>query len=219
VILSVNDPSILTYQWRENGIIVPGQMSSTYQASAAGVYTCSVTNNCGSGISDTIYLNAGTTPVITQLQDSILCTGDSITLDVGWTYQYNYVWHDNSTSNLITLTSQTQDSIIAWVRVTNNQGCVITDSATVNFEVCNGIVTPATGQFTLFPNPAHDKLMVYAPDDDYSIKIIDVTGRIVSSSYLHGTETKISVSNFDAGVYFLQLSSKTKNKLIKFIKE
>ena len=62
VTLNANTGSGLTYQWQNNFINIPGAGSSSYLASAAGNYSCVVTNNCGSVNSNTIAVDVNSIP-------------------------------------------------------------------------------------------------------------------------------------------------------------
>ncbi len=48
---SANQSKFYTYQWKLNGVDIPGATSSSYRATRKGKYTLTVTGSCGTGIS------------------------------------------------------------------------------------------------------------------------------------------------------------------------
>jgi hypothetical protein len=62
VILSATASSGQTYQWRKNGIAISGAVSTTYNATTTGSYTCLVSNSCGSTTSNAISVSALSVP-------------------------------------------------------------------------------------------------------------------------------------------------------------
>ncbi|MBL8802458.1 MAG: immunoglobulin domain-containing protein [Planctomycetes bacterium] len=75
-----------TYQWKRNGVDIPGATSSTYSipsmnAGLAGSYQCNATNVCGVTISNEVLLTNLTAPVFsTQPQSTNACQGSTVQL-------------------------------------------------------------------------------------------------------------------------------------------
>jgi uncharacterized surface protein with fasciclin (FAS1) repeats len=64
--------------------------------------------------------------------------------------------------------------------------------------------------FEVFPNPSTDYIMVRAQEGDLNeIALISVDGKVVFQQQLNETESKIDVSNLDAGKYILRINSDT----------
>lgn len=78
----------LSYQWRKDGMNIPGATAATYEIATAqtsnnGQYDVVVTNPCGMDISDPATLEVSTDPTITQHPvNTITTTGDNLTLVV-----------------------------------------------------------------------------------------------------------------------------------------
>ena len=67
----------------------------------------------------------------------------------------------------------------------------------------------STEPFKLYPNPATDELHIDAGKTSIDqFRIIDLTGKVVyqSKPYMHTTALTVSLANFAAGVYLLQLN-------------
>lgn len=109
-----------SYQWRLNGNNISGATSSTYTATVTGLYSCIIVTSCGSGTSNSIYVNSITTPSpsITPAGSTTFCNGDSVklysTIISGTTTQWlkdnitipgaNYWYYYASTSGNYTVT-------------------------------------------------------------------------------------------------------------------
>ncbi len=73
--------------------------------------------------------------------------------------------------------------------------------------------TYTSALFRIYPNPSNDKVNVFLDSPGLKhghIQIADVTGRVVYSSVVSDAQMKdsglsISVSNFEAGVYFISV--------------
>lgn len=76
---------------------------------------------------------------------------------------------------------------------------------------------------SIFPNPAHDALEVYASnstDGQTELKIFDMQGNLVEEKFLQLLiHTQIDVSKYAAGVYILQASRSSGTSYISFVKE
>ena len=219
--LSVDSTNVISYQWKHNGGNISGAVSSVYSAVAAGIYTCAVTNSCGSGISDSVFITLATIPVLSLSADTILCTGSSITLHAGWTGIATYLWQDNSKYEYLILTSSVPDSNLVYVTVTNSSGCLNSDSALVIFEICNGISSvSADDGFVVYPIPARDKLNLYSLKEKmYSVNIIDLIGRNIFSHKFSDELNEINVSSLASGIYFIQINYDNHSYSRKFVKE
>ncbi len=117
--LDVTSP-FATYLWQD------GATAGLYNVTSAGTYFVDVTNACGTS-SDTIAINSYTLPVVSLGNDTSLCNGQSLILDVtnnGTTY----LWQDGSTNATFNVTT----SGTYFVDVTSNCG-VFTDTINVNY--------------------------------------------------------------------------------------
>ncbi|MGC4039212.1 MAG: T9SS type A sorting domain-containing protein, partial [Chitinophagaceae bacterium] len=86
----------LSYQWKLNGSDITNATSSTYTASAAGNYSVTVSNGCGSTPSSVAVVTVNAAPSITlQPVGKTVCTGNSAVFSVNatgtapLTYQWN----------------------------------------------------------------------------------------------------------------------------------
>ena len=73
----------------------------------------------------------------------------------------------------------------------------------------------------LYPNPTEDQLYVDFPveaGENYTIKIIDVTGKLVQTYSVKGRSNIIDISKLQSDLYFITFTSGTKYFTTKFLK-
>ena len=88
---------------------------------------------------------------------------------------------------------------------------VVTNSAAVNS------IVPTDGLFTLYPNPAHSKLMVLFEDPGqsaYYIKIIDALGRTLLMLPKPEIQNGIDISRLTKGIYTLLLTTDSSKQTV-----
>jgi gliding motility-associated-like protein len=113
-----------SYLWQDNAV------SSQYTVSQNGLYSVRVTvNNCSS--SDSLNVTVTPLPVFTLGNDTSLCDGDSLLLDLSIPNAV-YIWQDNSTSSFYEITSAGTYSVL--VSVAN---CSSSESIVVELEECD----------------------------------------------------------------------------------
>lgn len=95
----------LTYQWKKNGVDIPGATASTYSIPTTtpadeAPYTVAVTGTCSSQTSAPVTLTLSKTPVLlTSPQDQTHCRNSVATVSAVFTTtgETTYLWHKNST--------------------------------------------------------------------------------------------------------------------------
>ena len=93
--------SSYTYQWQVNGGNIPSATSYFYNATAAGTYTCLVTNSCGTITTNLITITSvsgSPTSTIIAGGSTTFCQGGSVVLSVNASAGSNYVWRRNGNS-------------------------------------------------------------------------------------------------------------------------
>ncbi|MBL4657424.1 MAG: gliding motility-associated C-terminal domain-containing protein [Flavobacteriales bacterium] len=109
-----------SYLWQNNST------NPTYNVTLQGIYSVQVTNTCGT-VADTIVVNYNPLPNTDLGNDTTLCQGEVLTLDVTTPSAF-YQWKGNSTNPTYTITQQGT----YWVTVTANN-CSSQDTIIVNF--------------------------------------------------------------------------------------
>jgi len=127
--------NITSYLWQDNVTT-----TETFIASTSGIYWVRVTNADGCSATDSANLVVHNLPAVDLGPDTTICEADgSIVFDVSQ-YGISYNWLDNeSIFPTYTAYVQTYDQEI-WVNVTNEYGCVGSDTVVVRF--CGEIKIP-----------------------------------------------------------------------------
>ena len=74
--------------------------------------------------------------------------------------------------------------------------------------------------FTFYPNPAKNTLTIISDDvEDASLTLLSIQGQILYSTLLQNKQTKLDISNYYPGTYFIQIQSGNNTIVQKFIKE
>lgn len=105
-----------TYLWNT------GSTAPFINVGTAGTYWVQVSSACGVG-SDTVSVNVFPYPTVSIGNDTLICEGQSITLNAAQPAGYTYAWSTGATGNSVTV----HEKGVYWVKVTNN-GCTSSDS-------------------------------------------------------------------------------------------
>jgi gliding motility-associated-like protein len=158
------DTTTKNYIWRLNGVPTGTPLTSnTYTFNSAnypaGVHSISIETNDG-GVTtkcpgtDVIRVNVVALPNINLGNDTLICEGNSLTLDAG--PGQIYAWNTGATTQTINLSNPTSQIYWVWVDGGNNTRCVDIDSIFVdivpmpNFDL--GIDTCSNASVTIAPD-------------------------------------------------------------------
>lgn len=106
-----------SYLWQN------GSADSIFVATAAGLYSVTVTDNCGTDIDSVTIINVHPAPQPDLGNDSSFCTSVSVILDAGNGYS-SYLWQNGTTDQTFSVTAPGTYS----VSVTNSYGCLGSDT-------------------------------------------------------------------------------------------
>lgn len=91
------------------------------------------------------------------------------------------------------------------------------------FSEANNINSENTVQFSVYPNPVSDILILHGnfnPSNIQKIEILDISGRtFTATSHIKNKTILLNVKNLLAGIYFVWLIGKQENKVVKFVKK
>jgi hypothetical protein len=188
----------------------------TQNAGIASIFT-----NCGVGAcgSARIPVDVTLVPGITVDlgNDTMIGNPFSIILDADTGYT-SYLWSTGDTTQTITVTAY--DTY--WVTVTGGpNNCSATDSIVVSLNVG---VTPTISrdEFSFYPNPAKDKLVIKGNEQflqNAVFRITDISGKVaLDASYIKSSgNSTIDISKLTNGVYFLQVIAGDRTGVQKFV--
>ena len=145
--VSAVSDSALEYQWKLDGVDIGGATSPCYVASAAGEYTCLVSNGCGETLSESATLTVSTGPTITaDPVGDIICPADSphtVCVTAEGIGTLHYQWRRNGLT-IIGATNACYDAAVPGAyRCTVTDDCGSTESNAGNVL----LASPATADF------------------------------------------------------------------------
>jgi len=158
--------------------------------------------------------------------DTIISTNDTLLLDAGSGYS-SYEWNDS-------LNNQTLEVIGEfvgvgeheyWILVTDNEGCYITDSLTIEVVYYNISSKINSHDFVkVYPNPTNNLIKVEFKNYqelEVGIKIHSINGKILYDNLLNKKHIleQIDISNLSSGIYFLTIKSDKFIKKVRIIKQ
>jgi hypothetical protein len=125
----------------------------------------------------------------------------------GGALPYTYVWSNgDSTASIDSLAAATY-----YVTVTDNNGCVVVDSATIVTGINS--LSSFISDVSLFPNPANESLTVSVQTANtlkIQLRVTDVTGKIMyarEQTVKGKMNQQLDLTPYASGVYFLELIS------------
>lgn len=110
-----------SYLWQD------GSTGPVYPVTSPGLYWVQVTDEMGCSGADSIIIGLNPSPTVSLGNDTIICSGNSLTLSPGNQYM-TYLWQDNSTFPEYTVTM----SGLYEVTVTNIFNCTASDEVYVD---------------------------------------------------------------------------------------
>ena len=93
----------------------------------------------------------------------------------------------------------------------NDEQCFF--NASQNFACKTSRTTLDTESVDIYPNPVVDFININLPfvEEVYTINVLDLSGKIVETTYSNGGEVMLSTENLNAGLCIVNVKSETKN--------
>jgi hypothetical protein len=127
------------------------------------------------------------------------------------------------TSNVITVTMGTNSGSVSVIE-TNSLGCIGPQvNLAVNVSVCASVDNASHFNFTIYPVPVENSLIVELPQNSpglISYRIIDCMGKVrVAGQNENSGQITIDVSSLPSGVYYMEIGDEDRPAVRKFIKK
>jgi hypothetical protein len=180
---------------------------------APGTYSVDITdaNGCVTSASATV-----SEPTALSLSSSVTdeFSGNDGAIDLtvsGGISSYTYAWSNLETTEDLTGLAGGDYTIT----VTDDNGCTITDTITVNTTL--GMASSVNKNvIRVYPNPATSTIIIAGNETPAKIEIRDAQGKLVFSS--GGNINKINISEFSNGIYTVSLIYKNKVEVTRLVK-
>jgi hypothetical protein len=212
--LILQSPLNGSYEWMGN----PARDEDTLWVSGAGTYFLRFTDQNGCSDIDSIEVSLYPNPSINLGADTIICIGDTLTLDAGSGYA-TYLWSDNSNGQTLKVFAKGTYNVL----VTSNQGCEGFDEIVVDTTTCtNSMDQLQLSGLKIYPVPAMEILHIEWPsaDQQLSITLLDLSGKVLLDKSIEaGNNSSIlSVEDLKAGIYVLRVQQGDRLAQIKVLK-
>lgn len=110
-----------------------------------------------------------------------------------------------------------QTIYLAWVNDYTNGNLLSIDDIDITATPIMAVNDISKKDVSLFPNPTSDYFTITNTSDILSVKIYDLSGKVVKSQ-LQSTNDKFDISNLDNGIYNIMIETKTGTVNKKIIK-
>jgi gliding motility-associated-like protein len=155
---TTNYSSAVTYLWSDNST------SSTMTTGNPGYVWVRIIGNDGCADYDSSLLTVNPLPVVDLGKDTALCGTSTLLVDAGNFAYYSWSTGDNSSS--VTVDADRKEDEPLWVEVTDEKGCVGTD--TMILEVCDAYLLFSNIPNTITPGDHNDQ------NDEWKIPNIEL---------------------------------------------
>jgi hypothetical protein len=222
-ILSIIENEDYNYQWMHNQANI-GTNHHTLIAFDAGSYSVSVSNQCGTVESEeNLMLTVHELPDVSYLQDpdSICYQQGSQTLQNASPDGGIFIGNGVAGDVINTEAAGIGTHEISYV-YTDENACENSAVSQITILDCTSIKQNANVDFIIFPNPAKERLQLFAPDEEiYTIKLLNSKGALVKQvdkiQLERNTAFTFEFGQITAGNYMLIISSSTKTKSYQIV--
>ncbi len=202
----------LTYQWYVAGSPILGEVSSTYTATTAGMYTASVSNgSCSVILPATNVVNPPMPVISLDTLPNLLFTGSFVT----YQWYLNGVAIPGATTNNVL---QGPTGSIYTVVVSDINGCTDTSAVWIvgGSTVLNVNPVINGSDIKVYPNPASSILHIDAPVKVF-VSVLTTDGRLFID---HSEAVSVNVGQLADGMYMIMVYDEHNNllKAEKFMK-
>lgn len=204
-----------TYEWNTN----PLDSLQWFTTSVTGSVSVQVTDSFGCASGDQIMVTVHNNPVVDLGGDTTFCVYSTLNLNAGAGFA-NYLWSNAATSASILLDGATLGlgTYSYGVEVTDNFGCVATDSISVTVDGCASVNALENWGINVYPNPSAGNVYVHNPQSvEINICLYTADGKLLQTMQIVG-EGMIDLSTCENGNYLLEINSDEFSDTVKLIK-
>ncbi|HSY75859.1 MAG TPA: choice-of-anchor tandem repeat GloVer-containing protein, partial [Bacteroidia bacterium] len=217
VTLMANAGGGSNYTWSTGAITssisVNPALDSTYKVHVCrGIFSRDTTVKVTVNPTPTVTIISGKDTIILGSIDTLVATGG-----------LSYVWTSGSTkdSTFVSPASTTTYTVTGK----NASGCTDAVSMRVVVKVITGINTLASGNTSVYPNPATEIMYLsftMPGSADAVIEVMNINGEVVMSKQTtisNGQVMPIDISTLANGVYFAHITTGEQTQVVRFVKE
>ncbi len=224
-------PEIVSYQWYLNGNVLSGQTSPTLSIPSlnntnTGAYVCTYANLCSTIPTDTALVQLLTASDVTFTPNpAVTCPGVPITVTaISPAASSSYVWSVGgaqiSTASAVTPTLSS--GTLTYSLAVSSGTCTVQTAVTVSVTSCTEVDEHlSTDNVSIYPNPANDAIHINIPFENNGAlaTVYSVDGQVIKAYSLTNQENRISMSDINSGVYFIEVTIGHNKNTYKIIKQ
>jgi hypothetical protein len=184
-------------------------LNPEFSPDTSTIYYLRITDQIGSVIDASININVAAPVNFPIGADTNICLPVNLLLNAPQ-YMTSYLWTDGSNGSIASVSIYSPDTVIYWVKVTDNNNCLSYDSILVYADICSGISALLSKDFSITPNPVHTGNVISINNNvekAFVLKIYDLNGRAVFEKKVFSSESSIEW-NLTAGSYFYEVTGK-----------
>ena len=212
----------VTYSWSNNA---NGPSISVLPTPSNNTYTVIATNSfgCISMAAQSISIHPVPTVFVPQVND--ICVGESQIItasSTGGAGGVTYAWISATGAvyqgNPVTVNPAA--STVYSVTGTDSFGCAGKSTVVLNVNDCTGLSVNKLAGVSVYPNPTSGEIMVELNNASVkTIHLMDLTGRVISSSTSSLEVVKVDLTNLSNGIYYLKIQSDSSVEVVKVVKQ
>lgn len=196
-----------------------GDTTQIINVMSSGTYTVSVTTAEGCFGTDDIDVVINPIPVVQLGPDLEICIDDGGATNIGPLNNpnYTYLWSNNKTTNqiLVGLPTATPGNKTFWLEVTDDKGCVGSDTIKIRFKTCiTGVASVGTTKgWSVYPTPTSDVIYVSTDKEltNSRFSLVNSSGALIktfeSGTIVAEEIISLSTQELPTGIYFLRLDA------------
>jgi hypothetical protein len=204
-----------SYQWKKDGVVIPGATSNSYMALQSGAYTCMITN--GACVFTTASTTLSTTPAPTGTSPQQFTLGNTLAnLTVNGA---SLLWYTTAVGgSAIPSSTVLVNGSTYYVSQTVN-GCE--SPVRLPIVVQQALSAPAFDLFAVecSPNPVQKNLHIKCNAAVQTFTLSSILGQFITQKEIQNNEFDYDFTPLPAGVYFVGINTSQGSKIIKIIKE
>lgn len=166
-------------------------------------------NACGEGpFSDSLEITVNPSPDVDLGSDTAVCIPDSVNIDAG-NPGCTYLWSTGETTQLITVSSDSSQTIPYWVEVRNEIDCVARDTIEITYIVCTAINDHQSVDIKVTPNPSRETFLIRVGPGmtDGTFIVTNLSGVEIMNGRYTGENFQVDLAAAPEGMYILRIRS------------
>jgi hypothetical protein len=213
-----------TYSWISDPVGFTSNIADPIDNPVISTYYIVTVDDGTDTFADSVFVFVKPLPVVDLGPDTIVCYGDTLTLDAGSGFD-SYLWSTGETTQTIWVDSAYVGTGITITLTVTSNGCENSDDINVSYDVCSDINSdnlPALA-INIYPNPSEG--IVYAKFEGFNealtLTVMDINSKLIVQQVISDKPAtftqRIDLSDYAEGVYIIKFVGKTFTKIERIV--